>query len=472
MFSRLSLNSSSTGLKKYHLRVGTTGGGTAPPRVLEEKWRLGSDWELLLVLPAGRIRPRPTGEEPPITNSVSALATTGQGTCSSPIDLDSSPASSPRNGSPPKRRQMSSPASSRPSSPSPQLRPSRVQPSSPIPSSQPRHSSAPAESPVRKGKGRVVVKEEDSNSELEILEDRKIKMEKVQAEDDEDFKIGEVMPVQSTQRPSKCRQTGSADSADSADEISAQLAAGPASSPIASVDCDGKSRKRRKLQPAVEIPVSTSSAANHSQTAAKTKATKATKDSELVDLSTVDMTEYPYPLPNRVPRYMHKVMQLLRGLPGLEMEVLHDVVETWLTFELRSGYGYAAGMLTTEHRPEQVSQWIMVAHRPNFAAVIPDLEKYAERMERWWYACSPKWRQLPDWKLKDGSGPWDEQMVSGVNGLANMVVAMVWWHHEIAGLPRSKPWENQQYGDNLERFVWFGQDVDWVLHQIVAWGWA
>ncbi|KAL0562579.1 SERTA domain-containing protein 3, partial [Marasmius crinis-equi] len=191
-------------------------------------------------------------------------------------------------------------------------------------------------------------------------------------------------------------------------------------------------QKKRKVQPVVEISTRGSLSSGNGKlmkaSAAKPNGqkdsvskVKTTKDTELVDLKSVNMEQYPYPLPDRVPRFMHKVMEMMSTLPAIEDDVLLELTEVWLMFEKRLGYGFGADRLTTDERPEQVSTWIANARRSNFPGTITDIDDYAKKMEHWWWNCNPEWRRLRDWKLtKHGDGPWEELRVSGVNGIVNV----------------------------------------------------
>ncbi|KAJ7649202.1 hypothetical protein B0H17DRAFT_840629, partial [Mycena rosella] len=111
--------------------------------------------------------------------------------------------------------------------------------------------------------------------------------------------------------------------------------------------------------------------------------------------------------------------------------------------------------LPTSSRPAEVGQWIKYGRSTTRETKIDKLEVLSAKWWKWWSVLAPTWQKKDDEGLpvteERVGGDWGVLVHPGANGMAVVLLPLVWWRNKEGGGVPSDSWQ---------RAV---RDVAWVL---------
>ncbi|KAL0562997.1 hypothetical protein V5O48_019082 [Marasmius crinis-equi] len=184
------------------------------------------------------------------------------------------------------------------------------------------------------------------------------------------------------------------------------------------------------------------------------------------EIAVEDSQDNTISVPEEAPVYIWKVAEMFERLKlGKDMKSL---IEAWVGLEARTGFE-TTGMLTTSSRPPQVGEWIQHGRRPGFKAKIADVEVYGDKFAMWFKLCSPSWRKQTEGSIimsRESGMDWSDMKITGQNGLASVVAALMFWKSALDGVPHSTA-RQKQARERLEgQFAEAFEEVSYSISQM------
>ncbi|KAJ7810840.1 hypothetical protein B0H14DRAFT_2378828 [Mycena olivaceomarginata] len=131
-----------------------------------------------------------------------------------------------------------------------------------------------------------------------------------------------------------------------------------------------------------------------------------------------------------------------------------EAVVKWTELERAYGMVNSTTPLPKRGRPEAIDKWVKGGRSAKAPEIV--LDKHSKTWWSWWTGMAPSWRELDDngRPVIGKSGPWEDLVKPGGNGLLTAMLCLVWWLGAAGEV--TQEWEAAV------------TDVKWVLEGLAA----
>lgn len=175
------------------------------------------------------------------------------------------------------------------------------------------------------------------------------------------------------------------------------------------------------------------------------------------------------------PKYVENTLELCAWVEGEKR--WERVVQCWFRLDQAAGFQASSkelARLPTAGRPKEVGTWISHARSANFHPQVV-LPRFGMEFANWWRGMQPEGREAveDDFLAFTASATidWTEVLITGSNGLVNVVGALAWWHKAVYALPKANSSgtgrSGQQRELELRKLNVALDDVGYVLNKLV-----
>ncbi|KAJ7096586.1 hypothetical protein B0H15DRAFT_773995 [Mycena belliarum] len=168
-------------------------------------------------------------------------------------------------------------------------------------------------------------------------------------------------------------------------------------------------------------------------------------------------SDAPQPDKTDWPRWMAEEYELLSSATP-DSDWL-NAISSWTSLERAYGFKTSTIGLPKTARPSEVSQWIKFGRSTRRETQVTSVEKLEAAWWKWWAFLSPEWRMMDQEGRPvtgEGSGEWGILAHPGANGIAMVLLPLLWWR------------KAEKTGGASESWLRAVHDIAWVLKGLLS----